>query len=164
MMRAPLWHKLPHVRTGAELSRGERAADILKTRFGSWPFLGILNTIFFGWIVADYLTGQKLDPGLLLLNLCLSWLAAQQGGALQISANRGDRISSELALSTHDNAQQILVLNQQQVAILDQQNVVMSQQSELLTQTAQMLAVFQTVAGTQDVSAHSAIPEHPAGT
>jgi hypothetical protein len=55
---------------------------------------------------------------LLLLNLCLSIMAGLQGGALQIASNRGDRISSELALSAHANGEELLTLNRQQMQIL----------------------------------------------
>jgi uncharacterized membrane protein len=113
-MRRALWHKIPHVRSGDDLTLGERAADHLKTSFGSWPFLIILNAIIVGWIILQALLGKgAFDPyPWLLLNIGLSWLAAQQGGALQIAANRGDRISSELALSTHDNGEKLLALTE----------------------------------------------------
>jgi len=111
-----MWHRIPHVRSGDQLTIGERSADELKHVFGSWAFLltmigGILAWI--GW--------NKLAPAawhwdtseLLLLNLCLSIVAGLQGGALQIASNRGDRISSELAVSTHTMLEQNNTLTQQ---------------------------------------------------
>lgn len=77
-----------------ELPFREHAADKLKAWFGTWMFLLILNIIFVAEIILHVATNGHWDPGLLLLNLFLSWLAAQQGGALQIAANRGDRISA----------------------------------------------------------------------
>lgn len=119
MIHKPRWAEHPHVRTGTDLSAGERAADILKRTFGSWAFLGILNSFIVAWVAAEALHILAFDPfPFILLNLGLSWLAAQQGGALQIAANRGDRIASELALSTHENGEKLLALNEQQMTIL----------------------------------------------
>jgi len=108
------WSAHPAVRSGADLTTGERAADHLKAAFGSWGFLIILNAFIAGWIILNAVLGKgAFDPfPFILLNLGLSWLAAQQGGALQIAANRGDRISSELALSTHDNGEKLLALTE----------------------------------------------------
>ena len=33
------WHKHPGVRTGEQLSRGERSADRMRNVMGSWPFV-----------------------------------------------------------------------------------------------------------------------------
>lgn len=118
MSLKPLRH--PHVRHGDELLFRERAADILKRTFGTWTFLLVLNALFFGWMILDFATGEKIDPGLFYANLFLSWLAGQQGGALQIAANRGDRISSELAQHTYENGQKILTINTQQLEILEE--------------------------------------------
>jgi uncharacterized membrane protein len=114
------WEDHPHVRTGAQLTFGERAADRLKAAFGSWAFLITLNTVIVGWIVLNALIlGRPWDPyPFILLNLGLSWLAAQQGGALQIAANRGDRIASEVATGTHQSVEQLLKMNEQQLQIL----------------------------------------------
>ena len=121
MSLKPLWHLHPHVRSGTELLYRERAADWLKARFGSWSFLITLNTVIVAWMVLEWLHVLTFDPyPFIALNLFLSWLAAQQGGALQIASNRGDRISSELAQHTYENAQEILKLNQAQMAILEE--------------------------------------------
>jgi uncharacterized membrane protein len=117
------WHNHPGVRTGPQLTFGERAADRLKSTFGSWAFLILLNAFIVGWVILNVVLPHAdrwdIYP-FILLNLGLSWLAAQQGGALQIAANRGDRISSEVALHTYDNGQELLRLNQQQMEILRQ--------------------------------------------
>lgn len=116
-----LWEKHPHVRSGADLSTGERAADRLKATFGSWAFLIVLNAFIVVWIIANVVlpgaTRWDVYP-FILLNLGLSWLAAQQGGALQIAANRGDRIAAEVAKGTHDNSAKLLELQEQQMEIL----------------------------------------------
>jgi len=114
-----LWHKHPGVRSGDQLSLGERAADHLKATFGSWTFLGVLNGFIAVWIIANLVLSRPFDPyPFILLNLGLSWLAAQQGGALQIAANRGDRISAEVAAHTRENTDSLIKINEQQLAIL----------------------------------------------
>jgi uncharacterized membrane protein len=116
MSLKPLWHQHPHVRTGGELLLRERAADLLKRIFGTWSILGVTALIITVWIVTG---GFGNDPApFILLNLCLSCLAAVQGIILQIAANRGDRISSELALSTHAAGEQLVTMNKQQLEIL----------------------------------------------
>lgn len=114
-----LWHAHPGVRSGTQLSAGERAADKLKAAFGSWAFLASLNAFITVWVIVNLLLPRAFDPyPFILLNLGLSWLAAQQGGALQIAANRGDRISAEVAAHTRENTDALLDLNRAQMEIL----------------------------------------------
>lgn len=121
------WEYHPAVRSGMQLTLGERAADRLKATFGSWPFMIVLNGIIFAWIGLQILLGgNAFDPfPYILLNLALSWLAAQQGGALQIAANRGDRIASEVARETYENGkvdrangEKLMEMNAKQLEIL----------------------------------------------
>lgn len=119
-----LWKTHPHVRTGSDLSFGERAADRLKAGFGSWAFLIILNVLIIGWITLNVLLprADRWDVyPFILLNLGLSWLAAQQGGALQIASNRGDRIAAEVATGTYQNSQKLLGIEQQLLELQEQQ-------------------------------------------
>ncbi len=126
------WTAHPHVRTGDQLSVGERAADRLKATFGSWTFLMVLNGFIVAWIAANLLLGKPFDPyPFILLNLGLSWLAAQQGGALQIAANRGDRIASEVAMGTHENSQKLLGLQQQLLEMQEQQMAILAELRQL---------------------------------
>lgn len=106
------WEDHPDVRSGDQLTAGERASDMLKRGMGTWSCLGfIIAGIITFWFCYK-------DPGHLTLNLALSLMAAVQGVVLQISANRGDRIASELAISTHRNTQAILENNRLQLQIL----------------------------------------------
>jgi uncharacterized membrane protein len=108
-----LWALHPHVRTGNQLTLGERAADWMKHWFGTWIALGLIGGIILFWIVAQS-AGIKWDPyPFILLNLCLSCLAAVQGIILQISANRGDRINAELQTNHVSNTLQISELLKQ---------------------------------------------------
>jgi uncharacterized membrane protein len=118
MTLRPLWHQHPHVRSGKQLLFRERAADLLKRVFGTWSILGVVALIIAVWITTS---GFGIDAmPYILLNLGLSCLAAVQGIILQIAANRGDRQSSELALSTHAHGEQLLTMNQQQLEILNE--------------------------------------------
>jgi uncharacterized membrane protein len=90
------WRRHPGVRSGSQLSLGERAADRLRNGMGSWFFvfgaLGFLGV----WMLINGSHGFDPYP-FVLLNLTLSCLAALQGAILLIAAKRGDQISSELA-------------------------------------------------------------------
>lgn len=112
-VRKPLWDDHPHVRTGSDLDLGERASDLLKFAFGTWTMLGLVAAFVAAWLLFVN------DPGELKLNLGLSCTAAVQGIILQIAANRGDRIASELAMATHTNSQELLDINQRQLDILN---------------------------------------------
>lgn len=107
------WEEHPAVRSGKHLTVGERAADLLKRGMGTWSCLGLIVAV-----IGIFWTCFK-DPGHLNLNLGLSLVAAVQGVVLQISANRGDRIASELAVSTHKTTEAILEINKLQLEILE---------------------------------------------
>ena len=88
-----LWAEHPHVNN--DLSLGEKAADWLKHWFGTWTALGLIALSIMFWIVCQHI-GVNFDPyPFILLNLCLSCLAAIQGIILQISANRQDKINAQ---------------------------------------------------------------------
>lgn len=125
VIRRPRWHEHPHVRTGSELSFGERAADLLKRAMGTWSALGVAVLA-----ISIYWSFFK-DPGHLNLNLALSLVAAVQGIVLQIALNRGDRISSELAMHTYQNGQNLLEINQGQTELLKQVHAMQQQLTEL---------------------------------
>ena len=93
------WHKHPAIRTGDDLSRGERAADVLRNSMGSWGFVFGALLFLAGWMIGNRNVGFDPYP-FILLNLVLSCLAAMQGAILLIAAKRQDQIASELA--SHD--------------------------------------------------------------
>jgi uncharacterized membrane protein len=96
-----VWHRNPAVRTGDQLTVGERAADRLRNGMGSWGF--VIGALLFlaGWMVGNGRGGFDPYP-FILLNLVLSCLAAMQGAILLIAAKRSDQVASELA--AHDYA------------------------------------------------------------
>ena len=91
----------PGVRSGEQLTLGERAADRLRNGMGSWTFVFTALVFLAGWMVGN--RGNGFDPyPFILLNLILSCLAAMQGAILLIAARRADQISTEMA--AHDYA------------------------------------------------------------
>ena len=96
------WTPLPGVRTGAELTRGEKAADAMRNKMGSWAFVGWFVVFMVSWAVLNSfaLNNNGFDPyPYILLNLFLSMLAGLQGAILLIAAKRADAIAAEQALS-----------------------------------------------------------------
>ncbi len=94
------WH--PDVRTGDQLSLGERAADKMRNGMGSWAFVFAACAFLALWMSVNGLIAHEhhhtFDPyPFILLNLVLSCVAALQGAILLIAAKRSDQISSELA-------------------------------------------------------------------
>ena len=108
------WHKHPGVRSGDQLSRGERAADGMRNAMGSWPFVFAFFAIIIAWSVVNtvllsrVLHHKAFDPyPYILLNLFLSMVAGVQAAFLLIAAKRTDGISSEIAIHTEHNTDDI---------------------------------------------------------
>ena len=102
-MRPHMWHKHPGVRTGDQLTAGERAADKMRNVMGSWAFVFGALAFLGAWILVAETRLVKIDnPQLTILNLVLSCVAALQGAILLIAAKRSDQISSELALHDYE--------------------------------------------------------------
>lgn len=96
------WELLPGVRSGDELSRGERAADMVRNKMGSWGFVGTFTSFMFVWATVNVIVfaNRGWDPyPFILLNLMLSALAGLQGSILLIAAKRADAVAAEQALS-----------------------------------------------------------------
>lgn len=92
----PTWQRHPGVRSGDQLTLGERAADHLRNGMGSWGFVFAALVFLGGWMLGNRNVGFDKYP-FILLNLVLSCLAALQGAILLIAAKREDQINSELA-------------------------------------------------------------------
>jgi uncharacterized membrane protein len=125
MVRTGKSHWREHPAVDNDLTLGERAADVLKHTFGTWSALFTVGGIICFWILAQT-TGAHWDKyPYILLNLCLSCLAAVQGIILQISANRQGRINAEAAGHDHkviatlaSQSTTLLQLQEQQMGIL----------------------------------------------
>ena len=118
-----LWRR--HPAADNSLAPGEKAADWLKHWFGTWVALSLVAAVIVFWVGAQQTAIAWDAYPFILLNLCLSCLAAVQGIILQISANRGDRISARVALHTEANTGDIktasaalMSLQEEQMAIL----------------------------------------------
>src|SRR5580658_5537071 len=108
------WHKHPGVRSGDQLSLGERSADRMRNIMGSWPFVFGFFGVMIAWALVNTLLFEHIlhhkafDPyPYILLNLFLSMMAGVQAAALLIAAKRSDAISSEVALHTSNNTEDI---------------------------------------------------------
>jgi uncharacterized membrane protein len=112
------WHTHPGVRSGDDLSIGERAADRMRSVMGSWPFVFGFFAVMITWAIVNsvfYLGGKHGKHGFdpypyILLNLFLSMLAGVQAAALLIAAKRSDAVASEIAMHTERNTEDLKAL------------------------------------------------------
>jgi uncharacterized membrane protein len=118
------WHKHPGVRSGDQLSRGERAADTMRNMMGSWPFVVSFFAVMIAWAVINTFVLERVlhhkafDPyPYILLNLFLSMLAGVQAAALLIAAKRSDAVASEIAIHTERNTDDIKALLRENTAL-----------------------------------------------
>ena len=122
------WHRHPGVRSGDQLTLGERAADRMRSVMGSWPFVFGFFAVMILWAVANsvfYLGGSSGKHGFdpypyILLNLFLSMLAGVQAAALLIAAKRADAVASEIAVHTERNTDDIKDLVNENTALTEQ--------------------------------------------
>ena len=118
-----------HTTATSNLTRGERAADIMRNGMGSWRFVGGFVAFMVLWAIANLaLGGHSWDPyPYILLNLFLSMLAGLQGAILLIAAKRQDAISAALAqhdydtnVASKDNIDRLVAINEQQLELIQQ--------------------------------------------
>lgn len=127
-----LWHRHPGVRSGGELTFGERAADRMKSMFATWTALFAILLAMCVWIWTGGFGADKFP--FILLNLCLSCLAALQCFILLIAAKRSDQTSAELAMHTYENGTKLLEINKGQTEMLAQIHAMQQQLAELRKQ------------------------------
>ncbi|MEI8338552.1 MAG: DUF1003 domain-containing protein [bacterium] len=118
------WHKAHK----DKLTRGERAADSMRNRMGSWGFVFGFLIFMAIWAAMNTVAAIKhwdVYP-FILLNLFLSMLAGLQGAILLIAAKRADSISA--AMAKHDfetnvqskkEIEDLMKINQRQVDLLE---------------------------------------------
>jgi uncharacterized membrane protein len=121
------WHQHPAVRSGNQLTVGERAADRMRNMMGSWPFVFSFFAVMIIWAVVNVVVFHRIlhhkafDPyPFILLNLFLSMLAGVQAAALLIAAKRADAIASEVALHTEKNTDDLKGLMAENTALTQQ--------------------------------------------
>jgi uncharacterized membrane protein len=116
-----------HADHRATLTRGQRAADIMRNGMGSWPFvLGFIGFMLAWAIINTFGPTWDAYP-FILLNLFLSMLAGLQGAILLIAAKRQDALAA--ALSQHDydtnvaakkDIEILLEINKKQLMIIEE--------------------------------------------
>lgn len=143
---APGWHRHPGVRTGEQLSRGERAADSMRNGMGSWMFVFVSVGFLAVWMTLNVVlaksTGHTFDAyPFILLNLVLSCVAALQGAILLIAAKRSDQVASELAQHDYEadcQSREMLQVLTEEFAALRSQHAEQSRQlAELIARLPQ---------------------------
>lgn len=98
----------------------------MRNVMGSWPFVfgffgvmiawALTNTLFFEHVLHH----KAFDPyPYILLNLFLSMLAGVQAAALLIAAKRADAVSSEVALHTASNTDDIKKLIEENTVLTE---------------------------------------------
>ncbi|MFT4469436.1 DUF1003 domain-containing protein [Arthrobacter sulfonylureivorans] len=116
------WHA-SHKRS---LTRGERAADVLRNGMGSWRFVAGFIAFMLVWALINLWVRNPWDAyPFILLNLFLSMLAGLQGAILLIAAKRQDAIAA--AMAEHDfetdteaksGIEQLLAINREQLELI----------------------------------------------
>lgn len=117
-----------HDKHKASLTKGQRAADIMRNGMGSWPFVGGFIGFMLIWAAINTwaLAANAWDPyPYILLNLLLSLLAGLQGAILLIAAKRQDAIAAAMAqhdydtnLKAKEEIELLININRQQLEIL----------------------------------------------
>jgi len=99
----------------------------MRNMMGSWPFVFGFFAVMIAWALVNTLLLEHVlhrkafDPyPYILLNLFLSMMAGVQAAALLIAAKRADAISSEVALHTASNTDDIKTLIQENTTLTSQ--------------------------------------------
>jgi uncharacterized membrane protein len=127
---------------------------------GSWPFVFVFFGIMIVWAIVNsvfYLGGQHGKHGFdpypyILLNLFLSMLAGVQAAALLIAAKRADAVSSEIAVHTERNTDDLKVLVGENTALTEQ----VKKNTDLLEEIHRHVTALTPDAGTMEP--HSETP------
>ncbi|MEO3931964.1 DUF1003 domain-containing protein [Micrococcaceae bacterium Sec7.4] len=119
-----------HEQHTASLTKGQRAADLMRNGMGSWPFVGGFIGFMMIWAAINTLAlaTHSWDPyPYILLNLLLSMLAGLQGAILLIAAKRQDAIAAAMAQHDYDTnvkakeeIELLMAINSQQLEILQE--------------------------------------------
>jgi uncharacterized membrane protein len=99
LRRAPAARNVNEV-VAEHFTPGQRLADAVTERLGSWPFIVIQSLVLLAWIVVNSVAWQQhWDPyPFILLNLVLSFQAAFSAPIIMMSQNRQmvkDRLRAE---------------------------------------------------------------------
>lgn len=111
------WDPHPTVRSGKDLTMGERAADAVRNGLGSWAFVFAFTAFMAAWMIANDHHGFDPYP-YILLNLILSTLAGIQGAILLIAAKRADQVAAEQAMAHFATSRADLAADQETNALV----------------------------------------------
>ncbi|MEP6480549.1 MAG: DUF1003 domain-containing protein [Rhodoglobus sp.] len=116
-----------HAEHNAHLTRGQRAADIMRNGMGSWPFVGGFLLFMIVWAIINSTTARWDPYPFILLNLFLSMLAGLQGAILLIAAKRQDGLAGALAQHDYDtnvrakrDIESLLAINKTQLLMIEE--------------------------------------------
>ena len=101
------WDRHPGVRSGEQLTVGERAADKLRNGMGSWAFVFAALAFLTVWMAFNRNTGFDPYP-FILLNLAFSLQAAYAAPLILLAATRQaerDKRAAALAEQRHDETE-----------------------------------------------------------
>jgi uncharacterized membrane protein len=138
-------HLTWHQKQKANLSVGERAADVMRNGMGSWIFVGLFVFFMIVWALLNLLlVSVRWDPyPFILLNLFLSMLAGLQGAILLIAAKRQDAIAAALAQHDYDtnlaakaDIEMLVELNHRQLQVIEELRELMSSAASGTTPSA----------------------------
>lgn len=145
------WNDHPAVRTGKDLTFGERAADSMRDKFGSWGFVGGFLLFMALWMVLNSVIlgvhGFDKYP-YILLNLALSMMAGLQGALILIAAKRADRVAAEQALAHYQETDKLDALLQENTQLTEQ----IKAQTDLLNEIHLHVQELSPQAGTFEAS------------
>jgi uncharacterized membrane protein len=142
-----LWKRHPHVRTGDQLTFGERSADVMRNAFGSWAFVGAFLSFMAVWMLLNSVllrhSGFDKYP-YILLNLCLSMMAGLQGALILIAAKRLDRVNAETATAHYAETKKLDDLQTQN----NEMTARIEQATQLLAEIHRHVSALSPLAGT----------------
>lgn len=131
-----------HTKHKDSLTRGQRAADLMRNGMGSWPFVGGFIGFMVVWAAINtlLLTSHAWDPyPYILLNLFLSMLAGLQGAILLIAAKRQDAIAGVMAqhdldtnIKSEKEIELLMTINRQQLEILRELQILIKENARPL--------------------------------
>lgn len=128
-----LWHHHPAVRSGDELTLGERAADRAIDTMGSWGFLFLQTMFIAAWMVLNavaWCTHWDVKPWI-MLNLIFSVQAAYAAPLVLLAGRRSSQRSSEHAQHTLDNTELLKGLLEQNTDLTRQVHQLITDRKDL---------------------------------
>ncbi len=94
-------HRNPNLAFDEQMTFGQRVADHVAQFGGSWRFIGLFLLGMLAWMILNTELRRPFDPyPFILLNLCLSCVAALQAPVIMMSQNR--QASKDRLMATSD--------------------------------------------------------------